>query len=121
MIPPLQDLTFKQRFLLTCIIVLAILLGMALLGWSTGRWDEAPAAPQQSDIVCLPPELVDRLKTLGLQALDEAFVEQLKHLYAVWMKDDHDQPRRARVGSKNAIIAYTHGRELMRQFSPPDC
>ena len=44
MIPNPADLSLGERIVLTVVIVLVILFAFALMGWITGRWDEAPAA-----------------------------------------------------------------------------
>ena len=46
------------------------------------------------------------IRQLLLQAVDDAFRDQINHLFAVWMRSPEDQPRRALVGTHQAINAY---------------
>lgn len=41
-------------------------------------------------------------------ALDEAFQDQVKHLFSTWMKDSTGQPQRAAAGVRRAVSAYRH-------------
>ncbi|HEY7415727.1 MAG TPA: hypothetical protein VH593_11085 [Ktedonobacteraceae bacterium] len=47
-----------------------------------------------------------RMLFLDREALDEAYKDRLVHVFAVWMKDDTDQPRRAINGARQARHAY---------------
>ena len=86
--------------MLTIIIVLVILFALAAFGYFTGGWDEAVGAP-------LPPSKFDKeLIAVDKEAIKEAYRNQVVHLFSVWMKDEHDQPRRALVGINQARRAY---------------
>ena len=52
------------------------------------------------------PSMTKHMLALQRKALDEAYVENLKHLFSVWMKDSTDQPQRAINGAKKARDAY---------------
>jgi hypothetical protein len=41
-------------------------------------------------------------------ALDAALYDQVKHLFAIWMRDDVGQPQRASTGIRRAVTAYRH-------------
>jgi hypothetical protein len=96
----LEELTIAQRIILTFVIVLIILFAMAAFGYFTGKWDEAQGAP-------VPPSKFDKdLITLDKEAIKQAYHDQVVRLFAVWMKDETDQPRRALVGINQARRAY---------------
>jgi hypothetical protein len=97
----LQDMTIGQRIVLTFVIVLVILFALALVGFISGRWEEAPAAP-----LAVSP-FDQRLAELDHEALDEAYKARVQKLFEIWLADSHDQPRRALVGVANARAAYT--------------
>jgi hypothetical protein len=62
---------------------------------------EAPAAePRQIT------QYDNQMFVLDRRALDEAYVDQVKHLMAIWMKDQTNQPERARTGIRQAQRAY---------------
>jgi hypothetical protein len=48
----------------------------------------------------------EQMFVLDRRALDDAYVDQVKHLIAIWMKDQSNQPERARVGLRQAQRAY---------------
>jgi hypothetical protein len=81
-------------------LVIAILLAIILL--NVVKDDGA-----QSQVPEIQKSAYDeRLNTLDQQALDDAYVLQASHLFAVWMKDDRDQPHRLLVGLRRARKAY---------------
>jgi hypothetical protein len=97
----LNEMTLGQRIALTFIIVLVILFAMAIAGFISGRWEEAPAAP------LLASPFDQHFAELEHEALDEAYKSRVHRLFEIWLSDSHDQPRRALVGIANARTAYT--------------
>lgn len=100
------------------VVGLAILAAVILLTWTL------PAAPYTPGvkIECVDTEEErQRLEALSLQAIDEALEEHVKHLYAIWMRDMRDQPRRAQVGASQAIEAWLDARRGMAAFAPSIC
>jgi hypothetical protein len=53
-----------------------------------------------------PSPYDDRITAIEKQAADAALRNQLVHVFSVWMKDNHDQPRRAINGAQQARKAY---------------
>ena len=54
-----------------------------------------------------PPSKHDaRMFELDREAVDEAYRQQLTHLFLVWMKDGSGQPDRAVTGARKARHAY---------------
>ena len=77
-----EDMTIGQRIVLTFVIVLVILFALALFGWSTGRWDEAPAA--EPDLYGYLP-LDEHLLRQDRRALDDAYNDHVVKLFIVWL------------------------------------
>jgi hypothetical protein len=101
-----EDMTIGQRIVLTCVIVLVVLFVLALIGWSTGRWDEAPGqAITDVDLYGEVP-LDATLLRLDRRALDESYHQQLLRLWAVWLTDGAKDPSRFKAGLSNARRAY---------------
>lgn len=48
------------------------------------------------------------IRELMQQALDDALHDQVKQLFAVWIRDDRGQPERAASGIRRAVSAYRH-------------
>jgi hypothetical protein len=109
-----------RRIALTMIIVIVILFALAFIGWISGGWEvdaqaQAQIGGKADQFGPLPPKgtFVGRdtpwdlhMLELDRKALDEAYVNQLMHLFSVWMKDDSGQPDRAITGARQARRAY---------------
>jgi hypothetical protein len=117
-IKPLVELSFGQRFLLTIIIALVILFAIAAFGYFSGGWSEADAKVQ---VDCMDPTERERIRDLVLRGIDDGLKEQIQHLFETWMKDISDQPRRAMVGTNNAINAHIRARKQSVEWDPPVC
>jgi hypothetical protein len=95
------NLSFAQRFALTLVIVLAILFALALFGYLTSGWDtDAEAQPLPSS------KYNARLLELDHEAVEQAYKNQIMHLFETWMKDERGQPQRAVNGARQAQRAY---------------
>jgi hypothetical protein len=64
--------------------------------------------PEESAAIAEPPpsKWDADINRLTQEALDEAYRNQLVHLFSVWMKDDTGQPARAVNGARQARHAY---------------
>lgn len=97
-----DELSIGERIAVTFLIVLAILFALALFGYLSGRWDDAQAQAQP-----LPPSKYDeRIKELDKEGVENAYREQIEHLFSTWMKDSTQQPARAVAGARNARKAF---------------
>lgn len=47
-----------------------------------------------------------RLDELDREAIEQAYRNQITHLFQTWMKDGQGQPRRALIGTRQARKAY---------------
>ena len=107
-------LTHNWRFLLWAIGIAACSVALSVMG-----------AQYKPGVVvkCISRsnEDIDRLKSLTVQALDEAFVHQVAQLYEVWMRDPHGQPQRAQAGVSQAAEAWLDARAGAAKFQPPEC
>ena len=71
---------------------------------------------------CVDPTERERVRELALVGIDDGFKQAMSHLFEVWQKDpDHEQPRRAQVGTTNAINAHNRARKLALAWNPPTC
>jgi len=111
--PPLEQ-SIGERIVLTFVIVVAVLLLMALIGWLIGGWDDKAAAQEQEIILMLPPTKWDeKMDELDRQAVDEAYVNKIKQLFDVWVREGlsssepvtkgHAQARRAYIAAHRAM------------------
>ena len=103
-VPNLEELSLGQRVVLTAVIVIVILLAMAFIGFSTGRWEAGAEGrirePRAISIYDREMVLMER------EAAQEAYKAHVQLLFKNWMADDKDQPERAIVGVRRAQRAY---------------
>jgi hypothetical protein len=99
----LRDMHIGQRVMLTVAIIVVIVILLACVGYLLGRW-EAGAQPQRLS----PPisKYEEHLLKLDREAADQAYRDQIMHLFQTWMKDERDQPVRALAGARQARLAY---------------
>jgi hypothetical protein len=103
---------------------LTLMLMLATCGQSNVPTNDGyrPAAAESRRELCVPDEETrEKVKETMLLALDEALKDQIVHVFSVWMKDDTDQPRRARTGVEQAIDAYLKARKNALAWTPPIC
>lgn len=75
-----------------------------------------PATP-----VCVTDEDRVHIRAQVLGAVDEAFKDNIKHLFTGWLKDPRDQPGRASAGLQNSIVAYQRARADALKWTPAPC
>jgi hypothetical protein len=96
---PLEEMSFGHRVALTVVICLIILFALALFGYLTGGWDV-----QAQNITSSKWD--HRMVELDKQAVDQAYILQMSHVFSIWLKDGVADPSRARVGFANARKGY---------------
>ena len=103
--PPFSTEQFSigHRIAITFCIVLAILFALALIGFLSGRWEQASAEGFQEPPVS-PYD--DTMRAIELEAIEESYRDRLTILFSVWMKDDTGQPARAIQGARKARHAF---------------
>jgi hypothetical protein len=122
----------RRLFLFVLTTVLVLLLGLALLGYFTGNWNEdeslrpgyglASAASQPVDLgPCMDESTRERMRAVMLDALDDALREHVKHVFEVWLKDERGQPERARTGVRQGIKAWLGAHRGALEWMPPPC
>jgi len=71
---------------------------------------------------CTDPTERERIRELALKGIDDGFKQAMAHLFEVWQKDPNtEQPKRAQVGTTNAVNAHIRARSLTLAWSPPTC
>jgi hypothetical protein len=112
-IPPLEDLTIGRRFLLMLGIVLGILFAIALIGYLTGRWDEAEGQAITEYVV--PERFKADVLALDHRALDDAYMSQAQHLFRTWITDRLHDPSGIDKGLSRARQGYAIARERIEK------
>ena len=71
---------------------------------------------------CVDPTERERIRELALTGIDDGLKGAMTHLFEVWQKDPNtEQPKRAQVGTTNAINAHNRARKLALSWNPPNC
>jgi len=97
---PLEEQTITARIVTTAIIIIVILIILSFIGWCGG-------AGGQPLVLMLPPSPFDaKILELDRRALDEAYVNKLRHLYDVYVASGREAPERPMKGAAEARRAY---------------
>jgi hypothetical protein len=78
-------------------------------------------AESKVQVDCMDPTERERIRDIVLRGIDDGLKEQIQHLFEIWMKDISDQPRRAMVGTNNAVNAHVRARKQAVEWNPPTC
>jgi hypothetical protein len=92
--------------------VMALLVGGMIYSQSTAQ----PLKP-----ICVSDEDRVHIRAQVLAAVDDAFRDNIKHLFIGWIKDTHGQPQRASAGLQSSIVAYQRARADALKWSPAAC
>jgi hypothetical protein len=82
---------------------------------------ERSMAEQPTTPVCVTDEDRVHIRAQVLAAVDEAFRDNMKHLFTSWLKDARDQPHRASAGLQNSIVVYQRARADALKWTPASC
>lgn len=95
----LAELSLPQRFLVAISMMLIATVLLIPISWLTPTDAQAPTVELYGDIPTDPT-----LLALDRQALDEAYHEQIKHLWSIWIK-----------GQARSTTEITNGLRLARR------
>ena len=97
-------------------VLMALAFGLLLFGIY-----RVTLAHSQPAGVCVTQVDRDRIHSLTLEGIDQAFRDQVKLLFAVWLKDPEPEPKRATLGMSNAIYAYQRAHANAMNWRPTIC
>jgi len=104
-------------------IIIAVLIAIGLLLFLPDA--ESPEYVVQAEgtrpEMCGNEETQEKVRSITIDALDDALKEQITHLFLTWLKDDARQPERARTGIRQAIRAYLHAQNQAQEWKLPLC
>jgi hypothetical protein len=86
-----------------------------------GTFLYAQSAAPPSVPVCVTDEDRVHIRAQVLAAVDDAFKDNVKHLFNVWLKDPQIQPDRASAGLQSSIVAYQRARADALRWTPASC
>lgn len=109
-----------MRVLVVIALVLVLLLAFtAGFGASTKRLELASELSKQ--YICGDEKMQEHVRQLMLGALDNALHEHITHVFETWMKDETQQPERARRGVNQGTAAFVRSREAVMKWKLPPC
>jgi len=106
----------REHWLGLAIAVIAIVATLCLLALL--EEDEAEGRMQ---VDCVDPDTRESIRKLSLEGYDHAFRDHTANLFRLWVQDEQDQPKRARVGTQSGISAYVRARSMALAWNPPPC
>jgi hypothetical protein len=100
---PLHELTLLQRLILALGIIVFAILALILISKLTG---EADAQAQQEPDIYEGIPIDSKLLHLDKMAIDEAYDDQVRHLFRIWLAGGITGNKEITIGLKNARRAY---------------
>ena len=70
---------------------------------------------------CVSQEDKDRIIRLSERGVEAGFQQHVAKLYTIWTQDDHEQPKRAKVGIQNGISSYIRAKADIALWLPRIC
>lgn len=71
--------------------------------------------------VCVTDHDRELVRDRAFSAVDKGFTDHVAHLFEIWVRDPHEQPKRAKVGIQSGISAFLRAREDIQKWEPPKC
>src|SRR5580765_5613496 len=98
----------------TLVVIVAAAVAVVSCSIVYERSTEAqPAVP-----ACVTDEDRVHIRAQVLGAVDDAFRDNIKHLFTGWIKDASNQPNRASAGLQSSIVAYQRARADALKWMP---
>jgi hypothetical protein len=70
---------------------------------------------------CMDPTEREKVRGIVLEGIDHGLEKSITGLFDIWTKDPTDQPKRAMVGTNNAVNAHVRARKQALAWDPPAC
>lgn len=96
--------------------VASISVAVLLVGTFIYAQGTTPPVP-----TCVTDEDRVHIRAQVLAAVDDAFKENVKHLFTGWLKDAREQPGRASAGLQASVVAYQRARADALKWNPSSC
>lgn len=100
-------------------LVVIVTAAITVVGCSIVYEKSTEAQPMTPACVTDEDRVHIRAQVLG--AVDDAFRDNIKHLFANWLKDASNQPNRASAGLQSSIVAYQRARADALKWTPASC
>jgi hypothetical protein len=123
----------RERWIALLIGIIATIVALLILALLPGPTETGVATPlpfmlaaaeshPEPKVVCVDPTERERIRELALKGIDDGLQQAMSHLFDVWQRDPGtEQPKRAQVGTNNAVTAHIRARKLALAWDPPNC
>jgi hypothetical protein len=110
------------RPLVVAILLVFILAAIGVGSAAVSRTRFQLAASDFDPIACVPDEEVkEKIRAIMFEAAAEALKNHVVRMHEIWMRDDANQPARARNGTRQGIRAFMGGYDFIKKWNPPLC
>ena len=108
------------RWLVVAGLVVFLLFTFGV-GYGASRF-RLQSAERSTIVPCVDEATRKRIEAIIIEALDEALKDHIVKTFGVWLRDETDQPRRARTGIHQGVGAYVRSREgITKAWDFPPC
>jgi hypothetical protein len=99
--------------------VIAVMTAYILILQEAQSEPKAQSEPPKEQ--CVDWKVQEDIRAATLSGIDNGLKLQVQKLFEIWVKDPHDQPKRATAGMQASISAYLRARQNAEQWNPPIC
>jgi hypothetical protein len=103
-----------ERWIALAVGIITVILTLVILAL-------LERAESKVEVMCMDPTERERIRDIVLTGIDKGLEDQIKHLFEIWMKDINEQPKRAMVGTNNAVNAHVRARKQAVEWDPKSC
>jgi hypothetical protein len=99
-----------------------LVAGMTIIATLIILWlvDDAGAQYRLASY-CIKDTDRELVRNQAFAGVDKGFTDHVGHLFEIWVRDPHEQPKRAKVGIQSGISADLRAREDIQKWEPPRC
>ena len=106
----------RDRIIGLIILVVTVIVTLIMLA----LLDREASSRVQVD--CMDSTERERVREIVVRGIDEGLEKAITNLFDVWQKDPESaQPKRAMVGTNNAVNAHVRARKQALAWDPPVC
>jgi hypothetical protein len=106
----------RERWMALAVGIITVMVTLIVLA----LFERQAASKVQVD--CMDPTERERVRDIVVKGIDQGLEKSITHLFDIWQKDpENAQPKRAMVGTNNAVNAHVRARKQALAWEPPHC
>jgi hypothetical protein len=103
------------------LVIAVMLIYILILHEAQSEMGEPPKASEPPKEQCIDWKVQEDIRALTLLGIDNGLKLQVQKLFEIWVRDPHEQPKRATAGMRSVINAYLRARQNAEKWDPPIC